>query len=308
MIIGREIGADHGEIWLATRQRVRGLLAGRTPADMSTPVPAMPGLTVRDVLSALVATAADALDGDIHATYTAPDGGRAPAAGTDAELLAAWDAQAAGIAALVRDDPRAGRLLIDLVTHEHDLRGALDCPGARDDDAVAIAVELLAEEFAARLRAAGAPAQVVLVRGQVDEEPPGPRIIAHEHGDTSGLRVPGREQFGARPGVRRATAAGGPVRRVDVAVERVGPGGEEPAQHVAHGQARHGRHRPGHVGRRAPGEQPADTLPGSEPDLPVVAADLSADNHATNLAIGWPAGQLRPGTLLVSLFYYTEVI
>jgi hypothetical protein len=39
----------------------------------------------------------------------------------------------------------------------------------------------------------------------------------------------------------------------------------------------------------------------------VVVADLPADNHATNLAIGRPAGQLRPGTLLVSLFYYTEV-
>ena len=107
---------------------------------------------------------------------------------------------------------------------------------------------------------------------------------------------------------RRTTAVGCPVRRVDVAIERVGRGGDEPAQHITHGQARHGRHRPGHVGRRAPREQPADTLPGSEPDLPVVAADLSADNHATNLAIGWLAGQLRPGALLVSLFYYTEVI
>jgi len=158
MIIGREIGGDHGEIWLATRQRVRGLLAGRTPADMSRPVPAMPGLTVRDVLSGLVATGADGLDGDIHAMYGAPDGGRAPDARTDAELLSAWDAQATGVAALVRDDPRAGRLLIDLVTHEHDLRGALDCPGARADDAVAIAVDLLAGELAARLRAASAPA------------------------------------------------------------------------------------------------------------------------------------------------------
>ena len=158
MIIGREIGRDHGEIWLATRQRVRDLLTERTPTDMSRPVPAMPGLTVRDVLSGLVATGADGLDGDIHAMYGAPDGGRAPDARTDAELLSAWDAQATGVAALVRDDPRAGRLLIDLVTHEHDLRGALDCPGARADDAVAIAVELLAEEFAARLRAAGAPA------------------------------------------------------------------------------------------------------------------------------------------------------
>ena len=158
MIIGREIGGDHGEIWLATRQRVRGLLAGCTPADMSRPVPAVPGLTVRGVLSGLVATAAGALDGDIHATDAAPDGGGAPDPGTDAAVLAAWAAAAAGVAALVRDDPRAGRLLIDVVTHEHDLRGALDCPGARADDAVAIAVELLAREFAARLRDAGAPA------------------------------------------------------------------------------------------------------------------------------------------------------
>jgi hypothetical protein len=155
MIIGREIGRDNGEIWLATRQRVAGLLAGRGPADMARPVPARPGQTVRDVLSGLVATAADALDGDIHATRVAPsDGGRAPVA----ELLSAWDAQAAGVAALVRDDPRAGRLLIDLATHEHDLRGALDRPGARADDAVAIAVELLAGEFAARLNAVGVPA------------------------------------------------------------------------------------------------------------------------------------------------------
>ncbi|MGC1417981.1 MAG: hypothetical protein WA817_22015, partial [Candidatus Acidiferrum sp.] len=62
MIIGREIAGDNGEIWLATRQRVRDLLAGRTPAEMDKPVPAMPGLTVRDVLGGLVATGVAALD------------------------------------------------------------------------------------------------------------------------------------------------------------------------------------------------------------------------------------------------------
>ena len=160
MIIGREIGGDRGEIWLATRERVRGLLTGHAPADMARPVPAMPGLTVRDVLSGLVVTAADALDGDIYATHAVrdPGGGHGPATRTDAELIAAWDAQAAGVASLVRDDPRAGRLLIDMVTHEHDLRGALDCPGARADDAVATAVELLAREFATRLGATSVPA------------------------------------------------------------------------------------------------------------------------------------------------------
>ena len=81
MIIGREIGRDHGEIWLATRQRVRDLLTERTPTDMSRPVPAMPGLTVRDVLSGLVATAADALDGDIRAS-----GARSPVSYTHLTL------------------------------------------------------------------------------------------------------------------------------------------------------------------------------------------------------------------------------
>jgi hypothetical protein len=156
----------------------------------------------------------------------------------------------------------------------------------------------------ARSGAVKRPAQVVLVRRQVDEEPPGARIVAHERGDTRGLRVPGRDQLGGR----RAPAVRGHPRRVDVAVEGVGRGGDEPAQHVAHRLARHRRHRPGHVGRAASREHAGNALPGREPDLPVVTADLSADNHATNLAIRRAPGQLRPGTLLVSLFYYTEVI
>ena len=117
-------------------------------------------------------------------------------------------------------------------------------------------------------------------------EPPGARIVAHERGDAGGLRVPGREQLGVRAGGRRPPAVGSRVRRVDVAVEGVGRGRDERAQHVAHRQARRGRYWPGHFGRRAPGEQAANALPGGEPDLAVVTADLSADNHATNLAIG----------------------
>jgi hypothetical protein len=157
MIIGREIPDDRGELWLVTRRRLRALLAGRPKEDLARPVPAMPGYTARDVITRLARAETDALDGDIHATDEAPDPG-AWSAQPDDELLTAWDAQESAVASLVRAQPRAGRLLTDLITHEHDLRGALDRPGARDSDAVAYAVEWLAEGFAGRLRAAGAPA------------------------------------------------------------------------------------------------------------------------------------------------------
>ena len=143
----------------------------------------------------------------------------------------------------------------------------------------------------ARSRAVQRPAQVVLVRDQVDEEPPGARVVAHERGDVGCLRVPGRDQLGVRRGGRRAPASGGGVGGVDAAVEGVGAGSDEPAQHVADGQARHGRHGPGHVFAGASREQVTNALPGGEPQLSMVAADVSADNHATNLAIAaaaWP--------------------
>lgn len=158
MIVGRKITDDRGELWLGTWQRILDLLAGCASGGMARPVPAVPGHTVRELIIRLVGTGTDALGGDIHPTHVVRDPGGARPAQTDADLFAAWDAQASGVASLVRNDPRASRLLIDLVTHEHDLRSALDCPGARDNDAVAFAVELLGQEFSVRLRAAGVPA------------------------------------------------------------------------------------------------------------------------------------------------------
>lgn len=158
MIVGREITGDRGELWLGTRQRIRNLLAQRASDDMARPVPAMPGHTVRDLIIRLAATGADALEGDIHPTHLERGAGGARSGQPDAELFAAWEAQASGVASLLREDPRATRLLTDLVTHEHDLRAALECPGARDSDAVVFAVEWHGQEFSGRLRAASAPA------------------------------------------------------------------------------------------------------------------------------------------------------
>lgn len=158
MIVGREIIQDRGELWLGARQRIHDLLAQCATHHMTQPVPAMPGHTVRELIIRVVATERDALDGDIHSTHAGRRVGGPRSAQPDAKLLAEWAAQASGVASLLRDDPRATRLLIDLVTHEHDLRTALDCPGARDSDAVVFAVEWLAQEFSGRLRAAGVPA------------------------------------------------------------------------------------------------------------------------------------------------------
>ena len=155
MIVGRVIAENRGELWLDTRQRVRDLVATVGPDELARSVPAAPGRTVRDIVDQLVTAGQDALAGDVHPTHVTRSRG---AGGTDAELLAAWDRQAEEVAALVRNQPRAARLLIDLVAHEHDLRDVLGRPGGRDDDAVALAVELLGQDFGRRVQAAGVPA------------------------------------------------------------------------------------------------------------------------------------------------------
>jgi hypothetical protein len=158
MIVGRQMDEDHGRLWSNTRRRIVDLLSGRSPDELGRPVPAAGGHTVYEVVALVVDAGVDALAGNVHGTLEPGPGWCERAALDPAAVLRQWDAQVGDVAALVRAEPGADRLLVDLVTHEHDLRTALDRPGARDDDAVVLAVELLARELNDRLRAAGAPA------------------------------------------------------------------------------------------------------------------------------------------------------
>lgn len=124
---------DLAGLYRDTRERLTDLVAELDSAALSAPVPACPGWAVRDVLAHLTAIPEDALAGRLAGVpdeeFTA--GQVARFAGVPVpEMLARWSASA----------PRFEEALqafsiwpavIDVASHEQDIRGALGLPGAR---------------------------------------------------------------------------------------------------------------------------------------------------------------------------------
>ena len=130
--------ADLARLYAGTRDRVLALVTGLGEADQAAPVPACPGWSVRDVLAHLAAIAEDSRAG----LLTGPPGDAETAAqvarfaGRDlARILAAWEAAAPAFGQVIAS-ARLWPAVIDVASHEHDIRGALGVPGARDSEAV----------------------------------------------------------------------------------------------------------------------------------------------------------------------------
>jgi uncharacterized protein (TIGR03083 family) len=125
-------------LYQETRERIIALVSGLDDAAWSTPVAACPGWSVRDVVAHLGAVAEDWVGGRLAGPPTDEETAAQIArfGGSDvAEILAAWTdaatqldhmAETAGVA------PPLG----DITSHEHDVRGAIGRPGARDSSAV----------------------------------------------------------------------------------------------------------------------------------------------------------------------------
>lgn len=139
------MGAN-GKIITAYRgvqQRMTALVRELDEDGGSTVVPATPDWQLRDLLAHVVGVTADVVAGRIAGAGSDPwtaaqvtsRRGR-----STAELLAEWEAGSDAFAEALRGiDPfPAAQAVFDAATHEHDLRGALDAPGARDSDAVEV--------------------------------------------------------------------------------------------------------------------------------------------------------------------------
>jgi uncharacterized protein (TIGR03083 family) len=129
---------DLARLYRDTRERLTALVAALDEAALATPVPACPGWLVQDVVAHLAAIVEDALAGRLTgppseaetAVQVARYKGR-PMTRT----LAEWTAGAPQFEEIISafDVPPA---VVDVASHEQDIRGALDRPGARDAEAI----------------------------------------------------------------------------------------------------------------------------------------------------------------------------
>jgi uncharacterized protein (TIGR03083 family) len=139
---------DYADEYAAARGRVRSLLADIDDDAAATVVPSCPAWTVHDLCAHLVGVPASLVARD-----NPPAGDNQPwvdrhvaerADRSVAELLDEWDAVGPAFEGLMRKLPHAfGGLVYDAVAHEHDLRGALGCPGDRDGAGVLASLDVM---------------------------------------------------------------------------------------------------------------------------------------------------------------------
>jgi uncharacterized protein (TIGR03083 family) len=125
-------------LYQETRERISALVTGLDDAALSTAVAACPGWSVRDVVAHVAAVADDWADGRLSGPPTDEETAAQIArfVGHDvADILAAWTVAAARLDRMAETTGVAPPLG-DITSHEHDVRGAIGRPGARDTAAV----------------------------------------------------------------------------------------------------------------------------------------------------------------------------
>jgi uncharacterized protein (TIGR03083 family) len=131
------------DAYRGVQQRMTALLQDADEGVADAMVPATPEWRVRDLVAHVVGVADDVVAGRLEGAGSDPwtavqveqRRGR-----TIEELLEEWQAVTPGFeSALLATDPvQAAQAVFDVTTHEHDLRGALQAPGARDSDGVEV--------------------------------------------------------------------------------------------------------------------------------------------------------------------------
>lgn len=129
---------DLAQLYQDTRERLSELVAGLDPAAFTVPVPACPGWTVRDVVAHLVAIPEDAIAGRLAGIpdeeFTADQIARFADVPVP-QMLERWSAAAPQFEEVVQAF-RIWPAVIDVASHEQDIRGALGLPGAQDCAAI----------------------------------------------------------------------------------------------------------------------------------------------------------------------------
>jgi len=134
---------NYANAYRDVRDRVSALVRDVDADSLEVRAPAAPDWRVRDLLAHLSGVCADITAGNLDGVATDP--WTAVQVETRRSwpldrLLAEWDEHGTAVEALVPSfpEPLAVQFLTDAATHEHDIRGGLGRPGARDADSVAL--------------------------------------------------------------------------------------------------------------------------------------------------------------------------
>ena len=153
---------DAVSLYAASRDRIVGLTRNLPDEAARRPVLSCPRWTVHELLAHLAGVAQDFATGNMEgapgeAWTEAQIGPRRDK--PTAEVVEEWAAAAPEFDAALGNLP-AGLATIavaDVVSHEHDLRQALERPGARDDEAVEVALQFMGRGLGRRINEAGLP-------------------------------------------------------------------------------------------------------------------------------------------------------
>ena len=137
---------DYAQAYSALRSRVSDLVRTADPEQLERLAPAAPEWRVRDLVAHLSGITADVNAGNLDGVATDAWTARQVDTRRDwsiEQLLDEWDTEGAKVEAVMSSFPEVaiGQMLTDGATHEHDIRGGLERPGARDSDAMAIAFD-----------------------------------------------------------------------------------------------------------------------------------------------------------------------
>ncbi len=150
---------DHSAAYRGVRERIIELVRSAPPARQMMVAPATPEWRVHDVVAHLAGATSDVLAGRLEGVgsdpWTAKQVEDRRDVATEA-VLDEWDTNSVQIDPMVPAfGPASGQIVLDAVTHEHDIRDAFGVPGSRDTDAVHIASAWAAERVATAHTTAG---------------------------------------------------------------------------------------------------------------------------------------------------------
>jgi uncharacterized protein (TIGR03083 family) len=141
------VDADAGAHYRVARLRLAELLADQPDELWSSPVPAGPGWDVRGAVAHMLGNIEDAMAGRLSGPPTDAQVAEQVARHRDGPAVALLDEWADAASTFEDLVSQAGiwPVAIDVLTHEQDIRGAIDQPGVRESETMRLAARMMTD-------------------------------------------------------------------------------------------------------------------------------------------------------------------